>query len=182
MNNSLWVTLHFLWNVVSWYLFLWPIACEWNCTFVKAVISHFFLWPTGSEWHWTFVKGSSSHFFSDHREWVTLCILWKTTSPPFLLWSTGSKWYCKFVKGNLTTFFPYDQHQQLVSDIGNCTFCEQQSYQSFPMTNRKWVTRLAHFVKGSLTTLFSMTNRLWEKLYILWKAVSSLFFSMTNRK
>ena len=34
------------------------------------------------------------------------------------------------------------------------------------------VSDVAHFVKGSLITCFSMTNRKWVTLHILWKAVS----------
>ena len=42
MTNSLWVTLHILWIVVSSCLFLWPTACEWHCTFCEWESHHIF--------------------------------------------------------------------------------------------------------------------------------------------
>ena len=150
----------------------------------RAVSSHLFLWPIGSEWHYTLcewqscdtffyyqqpvsdiahcVKGSSitsfpmtnskwvtlhilsntaiTSFSMTNRQWVALHILWKAVSShPFLSW-TGSEWHCMFCGQGSHHILSYDR--QLVSNI-------------------------VHFVKGSLTTAFPMTNRQWVMLHIL---------------
>ena len=179
-------------KTVSSHIFLWPTGCEWQSTFCerqsppifshdqkqvsdillsKEVSLHLFLWPIASQWHCTFVKGSLSHLFLyDQQEvsdfahvmvvkgslitsfpmstsmWVTLHIymLWKVVSSHHFLWSTASEWHC--------------------------TFCEK-SHHIF-LYDPQFVSNIAHFLKDSLTTSFSMTNRKWETLHILWKATS----------
>ena len=85
--------------------------------------------------------------------WVTLHILWKTVSSHPFLWPTASEW--------------------------NCTFCEKQSHH-IHSCDQKEVSDITHFVKGSLTTSFPMTNRKWVTLPILWRAVSSNLFWPTG--
>ena len=148
MANRQWVTLHILW---------------------KAVISHLFLWPTGSEWHWTFCEMQSHHIFSYKQQhvsdiarfvkhslitcfaminskWVTLHILWKQLVSHLFLWPTVCEWHC--------------------------TFCERESHHIFSC-DPQHVSDIGHFVKGSLITYFSMTNRMCVTLDMLWKAASS---------
>ena len=112
MTNSMWVTLHILWNTVSCHLFLLPTEGEYIAHFVKAVSSHLFLWPTGCEWH---------------------CTLWNTVSSHLFLWPTACEWHCTFCQIQFHHIFSY--YQQHVSDIAH--FVKDTS---FPITNRKWVT------------------------------------------
>ena len=166
MSNRKWVTLHMLWNTVSSHLSPWPTGSEWHWTFVKGC---HILWPTASEWHWTFfiitfppsdqqnvsnfapvVKGSLiTPCPVTNSEWVTLHILWKAVLSHLFQQPTESEWHC--------------------------TFCEMKFHHIF-FYNQQLVSEIAHFMKGSLITSFLITNSMWVRLYILWKAVSSCLF------
>ena len=64
----------------------------------------------------------------------------------------------------------------------HCTFCETQSHHIY-CHDQQFVSDIEHFVKGSLITSFSMTNRKCVAWHILWKAVSShLFLQLTAGK
>ncbi len=67
MMNSMWVTLHILWKVVSWCSFLWLTVCEWHCTLCERQ-SHFCDQQLVSDVA-HFVEGQSHHM--TNREWVT---------------------------------------------------------------------------------------------------------------
>ena len=175
MTNSKWVPLDILWKAVSSHLLLLQTECKWHCTFCErqshhsfscdqqyavSDIAHFvkgslitsFLWPTVCEWHCTFCQIQSHHIFCmANSMWVTLHILWKAVSSHLFLWPTVCEWHhCTFCKMQSHHIFSYDQ--QGVSDIQS-TSSGWQSYHIFSLTNRKWVT-----------------------LHILWKAVSSHVF------
>ena len=62
----------------------------------------------------------------------------------FFLWPTGCEWHC--------------------------TFCERHH---ISFNDQQEVISIAHFVKGNLITFFTMTNREWVILHVLWKAVGS---------
>ena len=83
--------------------------------------------------------------------WVTLHILQKAVSSHLFPCPTASEQCCKFCERLPHCILPY--YQQLVRNS------------------------IAHFVKGSLITLFPMTNRLWVILHFLWKptVLSHLF-------
>ena len=104
ITNSLWVTLHILWNPVSSHLVPWPTVCVCHCTFLKGSLiihiisyahqpvsniahfvqshSHLFLSPTASEWwHCTCCEGCLiTSLPMTNSLWVTLHILWKRQS------------------------------------------------------------------------------------------------------
>ena len=42
MTNRWWVTLHILWTVVSWHLFIWLTGSKWHCTYYERQSHHFF--------------------------------------------------------------------------------------------------------------------------------------------
>ncbi len=52
----------------------------------------------------------------------------------------------------------------------NCTLCERQSHLS---CNQQDVSDAVHVVKENLITPYTMTDRKWITLHILWRAVSS---------
>ena len=151
VTNSEWATLQMMLKAVSWHLFLWPTASEWHCTFCERQSHHSFLYDqqeVSDIAH--FVKHSLiTSFPMTNSLWVTLHILWKPVSSHLLLWPIASVWCC--------------------------TFCERQSYHIFSY-DQQFVSDIAHFVKGSLTTYFPMTNSKCVTLHILWKAVSSHLF------
>ena len=80
-----------------------------------------------------------------NRMWATLDILWKAVSSHPFLWPTGLS---EWHCTSMEGIFSYDQ--QYVSDI-------------------------AHFVKGSLTSFLWPTGCEWQTLHILWKAVITSF-------
>ena len=118
MTNRKCVTLHILWKAVTSHHFLWPIVCEWYCTFCERQSHHIISY----NWQFVsdvahFVKGSLNTFYDydqqqvsgiahfvnsslitsfpmTNSEWVTLHILWKTVSSHLFLWPTGSEWHC----------------------------------------------------------------------------------------
>ena len=108
----------------------------------------YFLWPTGSEWHCTFCeRRSQSHciFPYDQQQVSDIAHFVKAVSLHVFIWPTGSEWHCKFCERQSHCISSYDQ--QLVSDIAHC-------------------------VNGSLIASFSMTNRKWVTLHVLWQVVS----------
>ncbi len=171
MTNSMWVTLHILWKVVSSHLCLSPIGGGWHCTFHEmqsnlifsyhqqrvSDIAHFVKGslitsvPMYDQQYVSdiahFVKGSpiTSFPMPTNSKWVTLHILWKAVWSHLFIWPTAS-----------------EQHS---------TFCERQS--DHISYDQQFVSDIACFVvKGSLITSFSMTNSLWVTLQVLWQAVS----------
>ena len=138
MTKRMWVRLHMLWKAVLWHLFLWPTECEWDCTCCEKQFHHIFSYDQQFVSEIAhFVKGSLvTSFPMMHRMWVRYHILWKAA---LCLWPTESERHCTFCERQSHDIFSYDQ--QAVSDI-------------------------AHFVNGSLTTCYPMTNRMWVTLHI----------------
>ncbi len=146
-----WVTLHILWKGVPSLTTSFPMTNrKWvtlhNC---ERESHHNFSYDqqqVGGVAH--FVTGSLMTSFSmTHRKSVTLHILWKCFLSHCFLWPTGSEWHC--------------------------TFCRRKSHHTFTYDSQE-VSDNAQFVKGSLVTLFPMTNSEWVVLqHILWKGVSS---------
>ncbi len=173
MTNSLWVILQMLWKADSSQLFLWPIVCEWHCTCCESSLIASF--PMANrKWVTLHILWKQSHhilsydqqevsdivqlvkgtsFPRTNSKWVTLHMLCKTISSHLFQWPTGSEWHCTFCEGNVIT--------------------------SFPMTNSEWVEQqvsdITHLVKASLIMSCHMTNRKWETLHILWKALNHMF-------
>ena len=139
---------HFMWKAVSSYLFIWPTACEWHCTFHER-LPCLFIWPTACEWHCTFCERQSHHILSYDKQGVSDIV--------------------HFVKGSLITSlqFPWPTGSEW-----HCTFCEKKSHHIVSY-HQQGVSNIAHFVKGSLITSFPITNREWATVHILWKVVSS---------
>ena len=184
MTNRMWVRLHMLWKAVSSHLFLWPTVCEWDCTFCEGQSCHIVSYDAQDVSEIPhFVKGSPLPM--TNRKWATLHLLWKAVSWHLFLWPTGSEWHCTFCEWQSHHMLSYDQ--QNVSDIAHfwkrvsshlflwptvcewhCT-CERQSHHIFSY-HQQLVSPMAHVVKGSLITTFPMTNSLWVRLHILWRA------------
>ncbi len=103
MTNSEWVTLHISWKAVSSYLFLWPTASEWHCTFeIQAVSSdphchHLFSYD--QQWVSViacFVQGNlMTSFPMTNSLWVILHILHQPVSLCLFPWPTACEWHCK---------------------------------------------------------------------------------------
>ena len=145
-----WVTLHILWKTVSSHLSQLLTGCELHYTFCERQSCHIFSHDqqlVSDIAH--FVKSSLITYFPlTISKWVTLHMPWKAFSSHFLLWSTASEWHYRF--------------------------CEGQSHHIFHNTDRiQWV---AHFVKDSLITSCSMTNRESATSHVVWKAASSHLF------
>ena len=158
MTNSLWVTLHILWNAVSSHLFLWPSGGEWHWIFCDRQSHHIFSWPTASEWHCTVCERQSHPIFSYDQQQVSHI--------------------AHFVKCSLITSFPMTNSLWVTFQI----LWKGSLIISFPMTNSKWVTLHilckavflclfllcptgsqwhCTFFKGSLITSFHVTKSLW---------------------
>ena len=169
MTNSLWVTLHILWKAVitSFLLatrecvtlhilwkaiitsFLWPIVCEWYCTFCERQ-SHSYdqqpvsdiaiLWKaisfpmTNSLWvmvlHilWEAASALITSFTITNSMWITLHILWKAVSSHLFLWPTVCEWHYTLCERQSHHIF--SDHQQFVSCIMDFQ-CEMQSCDIF---------------------------------------------------
>ena len=153
MTNSLWVTMHILWKVVSSHLLWWPTVCELHCTFCesKKVSSHLLLWPTASECHWCIVCERQSHHI--------ICYYQQQVSDT-----------AHFVKGNFITSFPTTHSKWVVLHILWMEVLSHFSYNPKPVSDivhfvaifsydHQEVSDIAYFVKGSLITSFLMTNR-----------------------
>ena len=203
MANSKWVTLHIFWMAVSSHHSLWPTGSELHCIFCERQ-SHHNLSYDQQEVSTSHVLWKPCHtsFPTINREWVVLHILWSAVSLHHFLWPTGSEYIASFmkavsshfsydqqrvcniahfVKGSLITFFLWptvcEWHYTLYESPSchiffncstasewYCTFCE-----IFSMINRKWVT--LHILWKAIS--FPMTSSLWVILHIIWKGVSS---------
>ena len=131
MANSLWVMIHILWKAVSSYLFQWPTASEWHCTFCGRQ-PHRSLWLTGSERHCTFCERQSHHIFSYDQQYasnithfvkaslVNFLLITKqgvsdiehfakAVSSHLFLWPTASEWCCTFCERHAHHIFSHDQ-------------------------------------------------------------------------
>ena len=130
VTNSLWVTLHILWEAVSSHFSLPPIVCEWYCIFWDWWSYHIFSHEqqqVSDIAHFMKLERQSYHIFSYHQQSVSdINTLWKQVSHLFL-WPTASE-KC-------------------------CTFCERQSHHIFSY-HQQFVSDIAHFVKASLMILF----------------------------
>ncbi len=158
-----------LWKAVSSHLFLWPTVCEWHCTFCNRQSHHIFSYDQQ-------LVSDIAHFATGslipmtNSLWVTLHILWKAVSSDLFLGPTGSGWHCTFCENQSHHIFSYDQ--QGVSDIEHLWKAVSLHLLLWP----QHVSDIAQYMKGSLITSFSMTNRKWVTLHILWKAVPSQLY------
>ena len=93
-----------------------------------------------------------------------IAFLWKAASSWLVLWPTACEWYCTLCeRQSHDTFF--DQQK-----VSTCCGKAVSSHLFLWPTASEYI---ACFVKGSLTTSFSMTNSWWVTLHtILWKIVS----------
>ena len=190
--NSLWVTLHILWKAVSSHIFLWPIACEWHCTFCEKHIFSYDQQEVSDIGH--FVKGSliTSLPMTTVCEWQSCTFCERQSHQIFSYDQQRVNDIAHFVKGSLIRSFAMTNSlwvtlhilwKAVSSDLSpwptacewHCTFCERQSHQIF-FYDQQQVSDNAHFVKGSLIRSFPMTNRELVTLHILWKQVPSDLF------
>ena len=200
MTNSEWVTLHILWNAISWHLCLWPIASELHCTFCEGQSHHILSYDhqvVSDIAH--FVKSSLiTSFPMTNRQWVTLHILWKAVSSYLSHHQQLVSDIAHFVKDSLITAFPMANSWGVTLHIfwkavsshlllwpsgseWHCTFCEKQSHHIF-YYDQQVVSDIAHVVKGSLITPCPMANSKCVIAHVQMKAVSShLQFPMSNR-
>ena len=145
MTNSMWVTLHILWiNLIKYVM--WPIACEWYCTFCERQSHHIFSYhqqrvsdiahlvkcslitsfhmTTGCQWHHTFCEKHSQHICSYDQQQVSNI--------------------AHFVKGSLTS----NLFQWPTVCEWHCTLCERQSHHIFSCDQQE-VSDIAQFVNVS---------------------------------
>ena len=128
------------------------------------------------------VKGNLiTHFPITNRLWVTLPFGERQHHHLFI-WPTGSEWHCTFCKWQpshhswltaskwhlwnpvLSHLFPWSTASEWHS-----TFLQPCHIFSY---DQQHVSDIACFVEGSHVTPFSMTNRRWVTLHMLWKAPS----------
>ena len=161
--------LHILWMAVSSHLFLYQQLVSDIAHFGRTVWSYLLLWPTASEWDYTSCERQPHHIFSydqqkvseivhfvkgslitpfpmTNRKWVRLHILWMAVLSHHFLWQKECEW--------------------------DCTCCERPYYDTCSYDQQN-VSEIAHVVKSSFITSFLMTNSLWVRLHILWRAVLS---------
>ncbi len=175
---------------ISWHLFLWSTASDWNCTFCEGQSHHIFPNRMWVILHILWKAVSSPLFLMTNSLWVILHILGKAASSHLFLWPAASKWHCTFCDRQSHDVFFYDQLSKWVTiDILRKAV---SWHLSLIWIGCEWHCHIGHFAshlflwptgsgwhctfcEGSLITSSPMTNSLWVMLPICERQFHHIF-------
>jgi hypothetical protein len=194
MTNSLCVSLLILCKAVSSHLFLWPIACEWHCSFCERQSHQIISYDQQRVSDTLHICERWSHYICSYDQQVVsaLHILWNS----LIIFSYDQQVVsdiAHFVKGSLITFVP-------MTNRGWATLCNlwnavsshlvlystaSEWYSPFCEHLFLWPTGSEHFVQGNLIQshhIFSYDQQGVSVIRHFVKGSLTTFIPMTNRE